>query len=133
MSAPKRGIVLGALVGAVLLAGCGPVPTVIVTNAAVAFEGGSCSVTVSATSLPPNTTWGVGMYTTGSPVVIGYVTSNSSGSVLGKILNYPATTLPRGYSNLRIEVYADNSGTLGAGITSAPVAHEVCLPTGLQP
>jgi hypothetical protein len=133
MSAPKRGIVLGALVGAVLLAGCGPLPTVTVTRGAVAFEGGSCSVTVNATSLPPNTTWGIGMYTTGSPVVIGFVTSNSSGSVIGKTLDYPATTTPRVYSNLRIEVYADNSGTLGSGITSAPVTNEVCLPTGLQP
>jgi hypothetical protein len=133
MSAPRRDIVLAALIGAVLLTGCGPLPTVTVTNAAVAFEGGSCSVTVSATSLPPNTTWGVGMYTTGSPVVVGYVTSDSSGSVIGKTLDYPATTLPRVYSNLRVEVYADHSGQLGAGIVSAPVTNEVCLPTGLQP
>lgn len=133
MSAPRRGIILGALAGALLLAGCGPLPTVTVTSGAVAFEGGSCSVTVNATSLPPGTTWGVGMYTTGSPVVIGYVTSNSSGSVTGKTLDYPATTLPREYSNLHVEVYADNSGTLGSGITSAPVTNAVCLPTGLAP
>jgi hypothetical protein len=133
MSAPRRGIVLAALIGAVLLAGCGPLPTVTVTRGAVAFEGGSCSVTVSATSLPPGTTWGIGMYTTGSPVVIGYVTSNSSGSVIGKTLDYPATTLPRVYSNLHVEVYADHSGQLGAGIVSAPVTNGVCLPTGLEP
>jgi hypothetical protein len=132
MSAPRRSIILGALAGAVLLAGCGPLPTVSVTSGGVAFEGGSCSVTVDATSLPPGTTWGIGMYTTGSPVVIGYVTSNSSGSVT-KTLDYPATTLPRAYSNLYVEVYTDHSGQLGSGIVSAQVTKAVCLPTGLKP
>jgi hypothetical protein len=132
MSAPRRGIVLAALTGAVLLAGCGPLPTVTVTSGGVAFEGGSCSITVSATGLTPATTWGIGMFTTGSPVVIGYVTSSSSGSV-NKILDYPATTLPRAYSNLYVEVYTDRSGQLGSGIVSAQVTKAVCLPTGLKP
>jgi hypothetical protein len=132
VSVPKRGAVLAALAGAFLLAGCGPLPTVSVISGGLAIEGGSCSVTVRATGLTPNTTWGIGLYTTGSPVVVGYVTSSSSG-LIDKILDYPATTFPRTYPNLYVEVYTDNSGQLGSGIVSTRVTSEVCLPTGLKP
>ena len=44
-----------------------------------------------------------------------------------------ATTLPRVYSNLYVEVYTDHSGQLGSGIVSAQVTKAVCLPTGLKP
>jgi hypothetical protein len=114
------------------LAGCGPLPTVEVVQSSVAFEGGSCGVSVSASNVTPNTTYGIGMYTTGSPVDLGTVTSNSSGSIDGMV-SYPSNTVPRHYSNLYVEVYTVNSGQLGAGLASAPVTIEVCLPSGLAP
>lgn len=120
---------LAALTGAVLLGGCGPLPTVTASNPAVAFEGGSCTLTVNATDLTPSTTWQIGMYTTGSPVMVGNLTSDSSGSIVNGIVTYPSTTLPRKYSNLFIEVYT----TQGAGIASAQLTTAACLPTGLAP
>jgi hypothetical protein len=72
---------------------------------------------------------GLSQYAT---VVIGYVTSNPSGSVT-KTLDYQATTLPRVCSNLNVEVYTDHSGQLGSGIVSTQVTKAGCLPTGLKP
>jgi hypothetical protein len=120
------------LVCGIALAGCGPLPTVDVAGSSVAFEGGSCAITVDASNVTPGTTYGIGMYTTGAPVDLGTLTSNSSGSINGMV-SYPSNTIPRDYSNLRVEVYTDNSGQLGAGLASAPVSIEVCLPTGLAP
>jgi hypothetical protein len=121
------------LVCAIALAGCGPLPTVEVVQSSVAFEGGSCAITVNASNVTPNTTYGIGMYTTGSPVDLGTVTSNSSGSIINGMVSYPSRTFPRHYSNLYIEVYTVNSGQFGSGLASAPVTIEVCLPTGLAP
>ena len=120
------------LVCAIALAGCGPLPTVEVTQSSVAFEGGSCAITVNASTVTADTTYGIGMYTTGSPVDLGTLTSNSSGSIDGMV-SYPSNTLPQNYSNLYVEVYTDNSGQFGPGVASAPVTIEVCLPTGLAP
>jgi len=124
---------LAGLVCAIALAGCGPLPTVEVVRSGVAIEGGSCDITVNASNLAPNTTYAIGMYTTGSPADLGTLTSNSSGLIENGMLSYPSDTFPRHYSNLNVEVYTDNSGQLGAGLTSAPVTIEVCLPTGLAP
>jgi hypothetical protein len=121
------------LVGAVALAGCGPVPTVAVVQSAVAFEGGTCQIVVNAANVTANTTYGIGMYTTGSPVELGELTSNSSGSINNGTVTYPSKTLPRQYSNLYVEVYTVQSGQFGAGLTSAKVTIAVCLPTGLAP
>jgi hypothetical protein len=49
------------------------------------------------------------------------------------MVSYPSDTFPHHYSNLYVEVYTDDSGQLGAGLASAPVSIEVCLPTGLAP
>ena len=121
------------LVCAIAVAGCGPLPTVEVVQSSVAIEGGSCSITVDATNVTPNTTYGIGMYTTGSPVELGTLTSNSSGSIVNGMVSYPSNTFPHHYSNLYVEVYTDNGGQLGSGLASAPVSVEVCLPTGLAP
>jgi len=121
------------LVCAVALVGCGPLPTVEVVQSSVAIEGGSCAITINASNVTPNTTYGIGMYTTGSPVDLGTLTSNSSGSIVNGMVSYPSNTFPRHYSNLNVEVYTVNSGQFGAGLTSAPVTIEVCLPTGLAP
>jgi|HubBroStandDraft_6_1064221.scaffolds.fasta_scaffold1163330_1 hypothetical protein len=126
-------VVLIALICAIMLAGCGPLPTVTVGSPGVAFEGGSCTLVVNATGLTPNTTWGIGMYTTGSPVVLGDLTSDSSGSINNGTVTYPSTTLPKKYSNLYVEVYTVNGGQLGSGIASSQVTTEVCLPSGLRP
>ena len=124
---------LTGLVCAIGLAGCGPLPTVEVVQSSVAIEGGSCAITINASNVTPNTTYGFGMYTTASPVDLGTLTSNSSGSIVNGMVNYPSQTFPKHYSNLYVEVYTVNGGQFGAGLTSAPVAIEVCLPTGLAP
>ena len=124
---------LAGLVCAIALAGCGPLPTVKVVQSSVAIEGGSCAITVNASNVTPNTTYGIGMYTTGSPVELGTLTSNSSGLIDNGMVSYPSNTFPRHYSNLYVEVYTDNSGQLGSGLASAQVTIAVCLPTGLAP
>jgi hypothetical protein len=121
------------LVCAIALAGCGPLPTVVVEQSGVAFEGGTCEIVVNASDFTANTTYGIGMYTTGSPVELGELTSNSSGSILGGRVDYPSKTLPRQYSNLYVEIYAVRSGQFGAGLAIAKVTIAVCLPTGLAP
>jgi hypothetical protein len=73
------------------------------------------------------------MYTTGSPVVLGDLTSDSSGSITNGRVTYPSTTLPKKYSNLYVEVYTVHAGQLGSGIVSSQVTTEVCLPSGLRP
>lgn len=121
------------LVCAIGLAGCGPVPTVAVVQSGVAFEGGSCQIVVDATNVTPNTTYGIGMYTTGSPAELGELTSNSSGSIANGTVSYPSKDLPREYSNLYVELYTVQSGQFGAGLASAKVTIAACLPTGLAP
>jgi hypothetical protein len=121
---------LAGLVCAIALAGCGPLPTVaVVESDGVALEGGSCGIVVSAANVTANTTYEIGMYTTGSPVELGELTSNSSGSIIDGRLDYPSKTLPRQYSNLYVEIYTAQ----GAGLASAKVTIAVCLPTGLAP
>jgi len=120
------------LVCAIALAGCTGLPVVKVVQSSVAFEGGSCGITVNATNATPNTTYGFAMYTTGSPVDLGTLTSNSSGSINGMV-SYPSNTVPHYYSNLYVEVYIVKSGKFGPGLTASPVTIEVCLPTGLKP
>jgi hypothetical protein len=121
------------LAGVIALAGCGPVPTVAVVQSGVAIEGGSCQIVVNAANVTANTTYGIGMYTTGSPAELGEVTSNSSGMIIDGRVSYPSNTLPRQYSNLYVEVYTVHSGQFGAGLVSAKVTIAVCLPTGLAP
>jgi hypothetical protein len=121
------------LLCAIGLAGCGPVPTVEVVQSAVGYEGGGCSITVNALNVTPNTTYGIGMFTTGSPVDLGELTSNSSGLIVQGIVSYPSETLPREYSNLYVELYIVHSGQLGSGLASVKVTLSVCLPTGLAP
>jgi hypothetical protein len=121
------------LVGAIVLAGCGPVPTVAVVQSGVAIEGGSCQIVVNAVNVTANKTYGIGMYTTGSPAQLGELTSNSSGMIINGRVSYPSNALPRQYSNLYAEIYTVHSGQFGAGLASAKVNIAVCLPTGLAP
>ena len=132
----KRRVVAACFAGvlcAIALAGCGPLPTVEVVQSGVAIEGGSCDITIDASNVTPNTTYGIGLYTTGSPVDLGTLTSNSSGLIENGMVSYPSDTFPRHYSNLYVEVYTDNSGQLGSGLASAQVTTAVCLPTDLAP
>jgi hypothetical protein len=112
----------------IALAGCKP-PTVTAVRADVGFEAG-CSITVDVTGAPPSTTFGVGMYTTGSPVDIGKLTSNTAGDI-NKTLSYANQGLPHVYSNLYVEIYTIRSGQFGVGLASAKVTISVCLPVGL--
>jgi hypothetical protein len=121
------------LVCAIALAGCGPLPTVAVVQSAVAFEGGSCQIVVNAANVTANTTYGIGMYTSGSPAELGTLTSNSSGMIINGRVSYPSNTLPRQYSNPYVEMYTVQSGQWGSGLASAKVTIAVCLPTGLAP
>ena len=123
---------LAGLVCAVALAGCQGLPTAKVVQSSVAFEGGSCGIEINATNATPNTTYGFGMYTTGSPVDLGTLTSNSSGSIYGMV-SYPSNTVQRHYPNLYVEMFIVKSGEFGPGLTSSPVTIDVCLPTGLAP
>jgi hypothetical protein len=118
---------------AIAVAGCGPVPTVAVVQSGVAIEGGSCQIVVNAANVAASTTYGIGMYTTGSPAELGELTSNSSGMIIDGRVSYPSNTLPRQYSNLYVEIYSVHSGQFGAGLVSAKVTIAVCLPTGLAP
>jgi hypothetical protein len=123
---------VAGLACAIALAGCGPLPTVAVVQS-VAFEGGSCQIVVNAANVTANTTYGIGMYTTGSPAELGELTSNSSGMIINGRVSYPSNALPRQYSNLYVEMYAVRSGQFGSGLASAKVTIAVCLPTGLAP
>jgi hypothetical protein len=114
-------VVCAGLACTIVLTGCDPVPAVTVVQSSVAIEGGSCQVVVDAANVAPSTTYGIGMYTTGSPVDIGELTSDASGTILGGRLSYPSDTVPRKYSNLYLEVYVMRSGQFGAGIASARV------------
>ena len=118
---------------AIALAGCGPLPTVAVVQSDVAIEGGSCQIVVNAANVTANTTYGIGMYTTGSPAELGELTSNSSGMIINGRVSYPSDALPHQYSNLYVEMYAVHSGQFGSGLASAKVTIAVCLPTGLAP
>ena len=122
---------LTGLVCAIALAGCS-LPTVEATGSSVAFEGGSCSISVHGTDAQPDTTYGIGMYTTASPVDLGTVTSNSSGLIHG-LVNYASGTVPHDYPNLYVQLYGTHSGHFGLVLATAKVTIEVCLPTGLAP
>jgi len=106
---------------------------VAVVQSGVAIEGGSCQIVVNAANVAASTTYGIGMYTTGSPAELGELTSNSSGQIIDGRVSYPSSTLPRQYSNLYAEMYTVHSGQFGAGLASAKVTIAVCLPTGLAP
>lgn len=116
------------LVCAIALAGCGPVPTVtVVESDGAAFEGGSCGIVVNVTNATANTTYEIGMFTTGPTIELGELTTNSSGSINGGRVDYPSEKSPRQYSNLYVSI----STVQGAGLAADQVGVAVCLPTGL--
>jgi len=118
------------LVSAIALAGCGPVPTVtVVRSDGVAFEGGSCGIVVNVTNATANTTYEIGMYTTGPTVELGELTTNPSASITDGSIDYPSQKTPRQYSNLYVEI----STVQGVGLAADQVGVAVCLPTGLAP
>jgi len=116
------------LVCAIALAGCGPVPTVtVVESDGAAFEGGSCGIVVNVTNATANTTYEIGMFTTGPTIELGELTTNSSGSIKDGRVDYPSEKSPRQYSNLYVSI----STVQGAGLAADQVGVAVCLPTGL--
>ncbi len=118
------------LVCAIALAGCGPAPTVtVVQSDGFAFEGGNCGIVVNVTDGTADTTYSIGMFTTGPTVELGELTTNSSGSVNDGTIDYPSQQKPRQYSNLYVEI----STVQGTGLAADQVGVAVCLPTGLAP
>ena len=135
MSARGAPIAFAALVCMAALVGCGPlrVPTLTPVSSSVAFEGGSCGLVLNAMNLTPGTQYGVGMFTTATPVQLGDLTTDSSGTINGGMVTYPSQTFPKVYPNAYVELYTLQGGQLGAGIVSAKLTIAVCLATGLAP
>ena len=132
----RRGLAVAfaALACAAAVGGCTPtLPTLTPVSSGVAIEGGSCDLVLNATSLTPGTQYGVGMYTTGTPVQLGDLTTDSSGSINGGRVTYPSQTFPKVYRNAYVELYTLQGGQLDAGIVSAKLTISVCLATGLAP
>ena len=129
---------LTVLICVIVLAGCkpstNPAPTLTVVRSEQAIEGHSCGLVIDASGLQHGTTYGLGMFTTGSPVTLGYVTSNAAGSISGGHVDYPSVIdSPLLYPNAVAELYTDRSGQLGVGVAQAKMTIAFCLPTGLAP
>jgi len=135
--ASRRGrqlaVALTALICAIVLGGCGPLPTLKVVGSGVPGDGGSCSLAVDATGLTSSTTYGLGMRTTGPPVALGDLTSSASGVITNGKVTYRGRTPRRIYPNVSVGLYALRSGQLGAGLAAAKVTIPVCLRSGLRP
>lgn len=59
-----------------------------------------CGLVIDAGGLRPSTTYGLGMFTTGSPVTLGYLTSNAVGSITnGDVMYQPVNAPVQIYSN----------------------------------
>ena len=132
MSARGVAIAFSALVCTAAVGGC-TVPTLTPVSSSVAFEGGSCDLILNATNLTRGTQYGVGMFTTSTPVQLGDLTTDSSGSINGGMVTYPSQTFPMVYPNAYVELYTLQGGQLGAGIVTAQLTIPVCLATGLAP
>jgi hypothetical protein len=130
MSMSARGVAsaFAALVCTAAVGGCTlQLPTLTPVSSGVAFEGGSCDLVLNATNLTPGTQYGVGMFTTGTPVQLGDLATDSSGSINGGTVTYPSQTFPTVYRNAYVELYT----LRGMGIVSANLTIPVCLATGL--
>ena len=134
MSARGVAIAFAALVCTAAVGGCTlNVPTLTPVSSSVAYEGGSCGLVLNATNLTRGTQYGVGMFTTGTPVQLGDLTTDSSGSINGGMVTYPSQTFPTVYQNAYVELYTLQGGHLDAGIVTAKLTIPVCLATGLAP
>ena len=131
--ARQLAVALGALICAIVLGGCGPLPALQVVRSGVAAAGGSCSLTVDATGLASSTTYGLGMRTSGPPVALGELTSSASGVITNGRVTYPGDTLRRVYPNVSVGLYHLRSGQLGTGLAATRVTIPVCLRSGLRP
>ena len=96
MSARGVAIAFAALVCTAAVGGCTPLPTLTPVSSAVAFEGGSCDLVLNATNLTGGTQYGVGMFTTGTPVQLGELTAGSSGSINGGRVDVSEPDLSQG-------------------------------------
>ena len=135
----QLGVTLAVLICAIGLAGCGPQVTLKVVGSGVAIEGGSCVLDVDASGLANDPTIGIGMFTTGSSVLLGVLTANSAGVISDGMVRYPSDTPLRTYSNANVGLYDVTKGPggwqlqTGEPFTSVNVTIPVCLPSGLAP
>lgn len=118
----KFAIVSLTILLAVVLTGC--------ATSLSATVGRSQSQTGSAIMLsgehfPANHTYGVGIFTTGSPRKIGAVTTDSAGSINNVKLEYECQSLYVGVVN--VEVYELVGQSLGAGIAQTKTDKDTCF------
>jgi hypothetical protein len=79
---------------------------------------------ISARDLMPNHTYGVGIFTTGSPRKIGTLTTDSAGAINNAAVEYPCSVH---VADLSVELYDMNGSSLGAGIVQAKTGQATCL------
>jgi hypothetical protein len=133
----QLGVTFVALICGIGLAGCGPAVTLNVVGSGVAFEGGSCFLDVDASGLANDPTIGIGMFTTGSSVLLGVLTANNAGVITDGRVTYPSDTRPQTFSNVNVGLYDVTRGSggwklqTGDPIISVKVNIPVCLPSGL--
>jgi hypothetical protein len=81
---------------------------------------------VNGSNFSRSHTYGVGIFTSGSPIKIGELTADGTGAINNVKLEYPCHTLFVG--TVSTEVYElEPDRTLGAGIASATTDGTTCL------
>jgi hypothetical protein len=104
----------------------------------VGFEGG-CGLNVDASGLANDPTIGIGMFTTGSSVLLGVLTANNAGVINDEPVDYPGDTGVKTYPNVNVGLYDVTSKSggwkfqTGDPLTSVKVNIPVCLASGLRP
>jgi hypothetical protein len=83
------------------------------------------AILISGSNFPANHTYGVGIFTTGSPRKIGNVTTDSAGSINNVKLEYECQSQFVGIVN--VEVYELAGSSLGAGITQTKTDGNTCF------
>jgi hypothetical protein len=108
-----------------------------VVGSAQGFEGGYCVLYVDASGLAADPTIGIGMFTTGPPVLLGVLTANHAGVINDGKVAYPSHGDPQAHSNLNVGAYDVTSNSGGwkfqteHPFTSVKVKIPVCWPSAL--
>jgi hypothetical protein len=83
------------------------------------------AILISGSNFPANHTYGVGIFTTGSPRKIGDVATDSAGSINNVKLEYGCQSSFVGAIN--VEVYELVGPNLGAGIAQTKADRDACF------
>lgn len=113
-----------------VLAGCGGnVPLNIPTMSASAgrpqlqTDG---AILVSASNLPANHAYAVGIFTNASPVKVGNTSTDGAGQINNVKLEYPCHS-NTGVLATHAELYEPNGNDLGAGIVQTTISGDTCF------